>query len=59
MKEMTVQEFRKVLRRYEVKNIFQQKNEYIALYHELIKQVKPERREMARRHFERNYYTLD
>ena len=59
MKEMTVQEFRKVLRRYEVKNIFNKKNEYIALYHELIKQVKPERREMARRHFERNYYTLD
>lgn len=56
---MTVQEFRKILRAYKVKNIFNQKNEYIALYHELIKQVKPERREMARRHFERNYYTLD
>ena len=56
---MTVQEFRKILRAYKVKNIFNQKNEYIALYHELIKQVKTERREMARRHFERNYYTLD
>lgn len=56
---MTMQEFRKILRAYKVKDIFNKKNEYIALYHELIKQVKPERKEMARRHFERNYYSLN
>jgi len=56
---MTVQEFRKILRNYEVKNIFNKKNEYVKLYHELIKQVKPERREIARKHFERHYYSLD
>lgn len=55
---MTVQEFRKILRNYEVRDVFNKKTEYIQLYYELIKHVKPERRELARRHFERYYYSL-